>query len=72
MVEMFLDAGNQGRFYLTSIVADAQALSASRRLPVAHHNLTATTTDLQGNTSEFSDTRSCPGIAAAPAPLPLW
>lgn len=55
-VELFLDEGNQGRFYLGSVVADgAGAFSFPARCPLPYPNLTTTATDIHGNTSEFSD-----------------
>jgi uncharacterized repeat protein (TIGR01451 family) len=53
-VELFLDAGNQGRHYLDSLAADANgSFSFPAHCPVPYPYLAATTTDLQGNTSEF-------------------
>jgi len=54
-VEIFSDDGNQGQFYLGSVVADAAgnfsfAVSSSPLLT----NITATTLNSSGNTSEFS------------------
>ncbi|HSQ17731.1 MAG TPA: right-handed parallel beta-helix repeat-containing protein, partial [Anaerolineales bacterium] len=53
-VELFLDAGNQGRYYLDSLTADANgSFSFPAHCPAPYPYLAATTTDLQGNTSEF-------------------
>ena len=70
-VELFLDEGNQGRFYLDSLVADAAGVfSFPVYCPLPYPNLTATSTDLQGNTSEFSDYQVIPWNCnnARPAP----
>lgn len=55
-VELFLDAGNQGRYYLKGVVADSSGnFSIPRQCPVLYPYMNATVTDLQGNTSEFND-----------------
>ena len=54
-VELFLDEGNQGRFYFDSVVADNSGnFSFPLRCPVPYPYMNATVTDLQGNTSEFN------------------
>jgi parallel beta-helix repeat protein len=70
-VELFLDEGNQGRFYLEDVVAnDTGAFEFPALCPLQYPYLTATATDLQGNTSEFSDPQavSWDCITARPAP----
>ena len=71
-VELFLDKGNQGRFYLNSLVADgAGAFSFPVYCPLSYPNLTATSTDLQGNTSEFSENQVIPWDCSSPRPAPV-
>ncbi len=54
-VELFLDEGNQGRYYLDSVVADSSGnFSFLSHCPVPYPYMNATVTDLQGNTSEFN------------------
>jgi len=54
-VEIFADAGDEGRFYLGSQVTDGAGEFAFGQLcPLAGLGFTATATDLAGNTSEFS------------------
>ncbi len=70
-VELFIDEGNQGRFYLDSIVSDAVGsftFPVHCPLPAAH--LTATVTDLQGNTSEFSEYQVIPWDCNSARPVP--
>ena len=60
-VELFLDEGNQGRFYLGSVNADgAGAFSFPALCPLPYPYITTTATDLLGNTSEFSDYQVVP------------
>ena len=76
-VELFLDAGNQGRYFLESLTADANgAFSFPARCPLPYANLNATTTDLLGNTSEFiaphyGDPLPVPWDCDAPNPVPV-
>jgi hypothetical protein len=60
-VEMFSDSQDEGRLFEGSVVADA-AGSFTLTLPrfLVGPNVTATATDLQGNTSEFSVPRAAP------------
>lgn len=54
-VELFLDEGNQGRYYFDSVVADSSGhFSFPLHCPVPYPYMNATVTDLQGNTSEFN------------------
>ncbi len=54
-VELFLDAGNQGRFFFDSVIADSSGnFSFPSHCPVPYPYMNATVTDLQGNTSEFN------------------
>jgi hypothetical protein len=70
-VELFLDAGSQGRRYLASRVADnLGAFQFPARCPLLFSNLTATATDLQGNTSEFSAPQEVPWDCTSPRPAP--
>lgn len=56
-VDLYADAGNQGRFYLDTTTADGSGTFSFPTdlsgLPVS--NLTALATDASGNTSEFSE-----------------
>jgi len=71
-VELFLDAGNQGRIYLDSVVADdVGAFQFPMRCPLPYPNLTATATDSEGNTSEFSDPQVVPWDCSAARPVPV-
>jgi parallel beta-helix repeat protein len=75
-VELFLDGGNQGRFYLTSMAANSTGVfSFPTYCPLSYPNLTATITDLQGNTSEFSAPQlvswDCSTAHAAPTLISL-
>lgn len=72
VIELFLDEGNQGRFYLNSMVADSVgAFSFPTYCPLPYPNLTATTTDLQGNTSQFSDPQVVPWDCSSARPTPM-
>jgi parallel beta-helix repeat protein len=58
-VEVFADAADEGRFYLSSRVTDeASGFAFGRLCPMAGLSLTATATDGAGNTSEFSAPQS--------------
>jgi len=76
-VELFMDDGNQGRFYFDSLVADSSGnFSFPSRCPVPYPYMNATATDLQGNTSEFnaphySQPQLVPWDCDAPNPLPV-
>ncbi|HNT54201.1 MAG TPA: NosD domain-containing protein [Anaerolineaceae bacterium] len=71
IVELFLDEGNQGRFYLDSLIADSSGnFTFPPYCPLPYTNLTATATDLQGNTSQFSDPQAVPWDCDALNPLP--
>ncbi len=70
-VELFLDEGNQGRFYLNSVVANISgAFSFPAHCPLPATHLTATVTDLQGNTSEFSEHQVIPWDCNSARPIP--
>ena len=70
-VELFLDEGNQGRFYLGSVNADgAGAFSFPALCPLPYPYITTTATDLLGNTSEFSDYQVVPWDCSSPRPVP--
>jgi hypothetical protein len=70
-VELFLDEGNQGRFYLNSVAANiAGAFSFPAYCPLSATYLTATVTDLQGNTSEFSEYQAIPWNCTSARPTP--
>jgi parallel beta-helix repeat protein len=71
MVELFLDEGNQGRSYLDSVIADGTGFfSFPARCPLPYPNLTTTATDLQGNTSEFSDPQAVSWDCSTARPIP--
>jgi parallel beta-helix repeat protein len=75
-VELFLDAANQGRYFLASVTADgAGSFTFPAFCPQPYTHLTATATDMQGNTSEFSDFQvvpwDCSAARAAPTLLSL-
>ena len=54
-VEVFSDAEDEGRVYEGSTIADASgAFTFSKGSPLTGPNITATATDSDGNTSEFS------------------
>ena len=56
----------------TSVRADdAGAIQFPVRCPLPYPNLTATTTDMQGNTSQFSDPQVVPWDCNAPRPVPV-
>ncbi|MDP3000797.1 MAG: right-handed parallel beta-helix repeat-containing protein [Bryobacterales bacterium] len=60
-VEIFSDAGGQGRIFEGSIRADASGIFRfDKRSPLAGPNVTATATDRRGDTSEFSVPRAVP------------
>jgi hypothetical protein len=55
-VEVFSDAGSQGRYFEASGIANAQgAFSIALSTPPRGPNVTATATDPDGNTSQFSN-----------------
>ena len=71
-VELFLDEGNQGRFYLGSLTADDSGnFSFPPVCPLPYPNLTATATDTQGNTSEFSEGQPVSWDCSATRPAPV-
>ena len=71
-VELFLDAGGQGQYFLDSLVANSSGeFSFPKRCPLPYPNLTATTTDLLANTSEFSVPQTVPWDCTTPRPLPM-
>ncbi|MCJ7812902.1 right-handed parallel beta-helix repeat-containing protein, partial [bacterium] len=54
-VEVFCDGQNQGRFFLGTVTADGSGnFSLDLNMPPPASNITATATDAEGNTSEFS------------------
>ena len=54
-VEVFSDAGSQGRYFEASGIANAQgAFAIALSSPLRGPNVTATATDTDGNTSGFS------------------
>jgi parallel beta-helix repeat protein len=54
-VELFADAGDEGRFYLDSrVTGETGSFAFGQMCPLAGLGFTATATDLAGNTSEFS------------------
>jgi parallel beta-helix repeat protein len=70
-VELFLDENNQGRFYLDDVVADdTGAFEFPALCPLPYLYLTATATDLQGNTSEFSDPQAVSWDCTTARPVP--
>ncbi len=70
-VELFLDEGNQGQIILGSVFADVAGEFAYPPLcPLPFLNLTATATDLLGNTSQFSNPQAVPWDCSAPRPVP--
>ncbi|HWQ03772.1 MAG TPA: right-handed parallel beta-helix repeat-containing protein [Longilinea sp.] len=70
MVELFLDAGNQGRFYLDSVTANSSgSFTFPAYCPLPYPNLTATATNSLGDTSEFSAPQVVPwNCSSNPAP----
>jgi hypothetical protein len=66
-VEVFEDSSHQGRYFRGTVVADAHgAFTISLTSPINRNYVTATATDLTGNTSEFggwqsTDVRSTDG-----------
>ncbi len=71
-VELFLDDGNQGRFYLDHLIADSSGNFAFLPYcPLSFMNVAATTTDWIGNTSEFSTSHPAPWDCMAPRPIPM-
>ena len=72
VVELFLDEGNQGRFYLNSVTADsAGVFNFPAYCPLPYPNLTATATDLQGNTSQFSDPQTVAWDCSSARTIPI-
>ncbi|MFZ3080923.1 MAG: NosD domain-containing protein [Bellilinea sp.] len=70
-VELFLDAANQGRYFLASVTADGVgSFTFPAFCPLPYTHLTATATDVQGNTSEFSDFQVVPWDCSATRPVP--
>ncbi len=54
-VEVFCDGQNQGRFFLGTVTANGSGnFSLDLNMPPPASNITATATDAEGNTSEFS------------------
>jgi len=72
LIELFLDDGNQGRFYLNRVIADSTGVFGFlSSCPLPYPNLTATVTDLQGNTSQFSDPQVVPWDCSSARPTPI-
>lgn len=70
-MELFLDEGNQGRFYLKSVAADSTGVFRfPAYCPLPYPNLVATSTDLQGNTSQFSDAQVLSWDCSSAHPTP--
>jgi parallel beta-helix repeat protein len=70
-VELFLDDANQGRYFLATFTADgAGSFTFPARCPLPYSHLTSTATDLQGNTSEFSDFQVVPWDCNSARPSP--
>jgi hypothetical protein len=60
-VEIFSDAEDEGRVFEGSVTASASGLfTFTKSSPLVGPNVTATATDRQGNTSEFSAPRAVP------------
>jgi hypothetical protein len=60
-VEIFSDAEDEGRVFEGSVVAEASgAFRFDKRSPLAGPNVTATATDREGNTSQFSTPKAVP------------
>jgi hypothetical protein len=58
IVEVFADEEDEGRYFLASTVADGNGnFTLVLSEPCTHPNVTATCTDTEGNTSEFSQAR---------------
>ncbi|MBI5086885.1 MAG: right-handed parallel beta-helix repeat-containing protein, partial [Acidobacteria bacterium] len=65
-VEVFSDAGRQGRIFEGSIRADGSgSFRFEKQSALKGPNVTATATDRRGNTSEFSTERAVPKPSAA-------
>jgi parallel beta-helix repeat protein len=70
-IELFLDASNQGRVYLDTLLSDASGhFQFPYYCPLAYTNLTATATDTYGNTSPFSEASSVPWNCSTARPAP--
>lgn len=70
-VEFFFDSSDEGRIYIGNSIADASGVfSHPGACPVSYPNLTATTTDSDGNTSQFSSPQPVQWDCASPNPVP--
>jgi hypothetical protein len=70
-VEFFFDSADEGRIYIGNSIADATGtFSHPKVCPVSYANLTATATDSNGNTSQFSSPQPVQWDCASPNPAP--
>ncbi len=61
-VEIFADFQDEGEIYLDTVLADGTGAFQSSVAPIPGMNITATATDVDGNTSEFSETDTTPPV----------
>jgi parallel beta-helix repeat protein len=72
VVELFVDEGNQGRYYLDSLNADTSGdFTFPPYCPLSADKMTATATDRTGNTSEFSAAQVIPWSCSGARPAPI-